>query len=273
MPRNPGRHELGMRATLLFPNRDIVERYYVPLIYTACRTCYSELAPDDIFERAVDGRIPIEKQRELIGRVIESGHGSTIEHVVFTFGITGVSRTLSHQLVRHRIGVSFDQQSQRYVAFKKGASTMLPATIAEAEPDLRQRYEEQVEGALELYDEMQQAGIPGEDARFVFPNATRTNLVMTANLRALIHMSGLRLCTMAQWEIRRLFQLIRHEVFSVSPFLGSFLAPKCVALGYCDEAGNRDEHCPIRPHKDTVLKAWADNARKARAEAPGPPRS
>ena len=58
---------------------------------------------------------------------------------------------------------------------------------------------------------------------------------MTTNLRALIHMSGLRLCTMAQWEIRRLFQLIRHEVFAVSPFLGSFLAPKCVPLGYCDE--------------------------------------
>ena len=45
IPRNPGRHELGMKATLLFPDRDIVERFYVPLIYTACRTCYSELAP------------------------------------------------------------------------------------------------------------------------------------------------------------------------------------------------------------------------------------
>ena len=105
------------------------------------------------------------------------------------------------------------------------------------------------------------AGVPGEDARFVFPNATRTNLVMTTNLRALIHMSGLRLCTMAQWEIRRLFQLIRHEIFSVSPFLGSFLAPKCVPLGYCDEFNNRDGHCPIRPHKDRVLEAWAEKAR------------
>jgi thymidylate synthase (FAD) len=264
IPRNPGRLDLGMRATLIFPSKEIVERYYVPLIYTACRTCYSELAPDDIFERAADGRIPLEKQRELIGRVIESGHGSTIEHVVFTFAITGVSRTLSHQLVRHRAGVSFDQQSQRYVSFKKGVTTMLPGTIAEADPELRTRYETQVEGALELYSEMIEAGIPGEDARFVFPNATRTNLVMTANLRALIHMAGLRLCTMAQWEIRRLFQLIRHEVFAVSPFLGSFLAPKCVALGYCDEAGNRDEHCPIRPHKDTVLRAWSERAARSR---------
>jgi thymidylate synthase (FAD) len=271
IPPNPGRLDLGMRARLVFPDRDIVERYYVPLIYTACRTCYSELAPDDIFDRAVDGRIPLDKQRELIGRVIESGHGSTIEHVVFTFAITGVTRTLSHQLVRHRAGVAFDQQSQRYVSYKKGASTMLPATIAEADPELRERYDEQVAGALELYSEMLEAGIPSEDARFVFPNATRTNLVMTTNLRALIHMSGLRLCTMAQWEIRRLFQLIRHEVFAVSPFLGSFLAPKCVALGYCDESGNRDEHCPIRPHKDNVLAAWAEKARAAKTTRDVPP--
>jgi thymidylate synthase (FAD) len=271
IPLNPGRRDLGMRATMIFPNREIVERYYVPLIYTACRTCYSELAPDDIFGRAVDGRIAPDKQRELIGRVIESGHGSTIEHVVFTFAITGVSRTLSHQLVRHRAGVAFDQQSQRYVSYKKGASTMLPGTIAEADPGLLERYEGQVEGALELYTELVDAGIPGEDARFVFPNATRTNLVMTANLRALIHMSGLRLCTMAQWEIRRLFQLIRHEVFAASPFLGSFLAPKCVPLGYCDEAGNRDGHCPIRPHKDKVLAAWAEKAHAGRPARPSTP--
>ena len=115
--------------------------------------------------------------------------------------------------------------------------------------------------------------MPGEDARFVFPNATRTNLVMTTNLRALIHMSGLRLCTMAQWEIRRLFQLIRHEIFGVSPFLGSFLAPKCVPLGYCDEFNNRDEHCPIRPHKDNVLAAWAQKRDEAKAKPAGSCRS
>jgi thymidylate synthase (FAD) len=263
IPRNPGRHELGMKATLLFPTREIVERYYVPLVYTACRTCYSELEPDEIFRRATEGEIDVARMQKLISGVIESGHGSTIEHIVFTFGISGVSRTLSHQLVRHRAGLAFDQQSQRYVTFK-GASTMLPASIAETDPELRARYEDAIEGSLSLYGDLVGAGIPGEDARFVFPNATRTNLVMTTNLRALIHMSGLRLCTMAQWEIRRLFQLIRHEIFSVSPFLGAFLAPKCVPLGYCDEMGNRDEHCPIRPHKDRVLAAWAEKAKAAR---------
>jgi len=219
IPKNPGRRDLGLKATLLFPDRDIVEKFYVPIIYTACRTCYSEQDPQTIFQRSVAGDFDAQKMQKLISSVIESGHGSTIEHVVFTFAISGVSRTLSHQLVRHRAGVAFDQQSQRYVTYK-GAATMLPHSIAEGDPDLRERYEEQVDGALGLYGDLLGAGVPGEDARFVFPNATRTNLVMTTNLRALIHMSGLRLCTMAQWEIRRLFQLIRHEIFTVSPFLG-----------------------------------------------------
>jgi thymidylate synthase (FAD) len=259
-----------MRATLLFPNREIVERYYVPLIYTACRTCYSELEPQDIFERATGGRVAAEKQQDLVRRVIDSGHGSTIEHIVFTFAISGVTRTLSHQLVRHRAGLAFDQQSQRYVKYKE-PSYMVPGSVSDAEDEVRQRFEEQLSESLEVYEDMLEAGIPGEDARFVMPNATRTNLVMTTNLRALIHMSGLRLCVMAQWEIRRLFQLIRHEIFSVSPFLGSFLAPKCVPMGYCDEDRNRDEHCPIRPHKDNVLGAWAEKraaARKSGRELP-----
>ncbi|MFO1538857.1 MAG: FAD-dependent thymidylate synthase [Chloroflexota bacterium] len=263
-PRSPATRDLGMRAKLLFPTREIAEQYYLPLIYTACRTCYSELEPDDIFARATDGRVAAGRQEELVRRVIESGHGSTIEHIVFTFAISGVTRTLSHQLVRHRAGLAFDQQSQRYLKYREPAY-MVPGTIADAEPALRDRFLDEMSGSLSFYEELLEAGIPGEDARFVMPNATRTNLVMTANLRALIHMSGLRLCTMAQWEIRRLFQLIRHEVFDVSPFLGSFLAPKCVPLGYCDEDRNRDEHCPIRPHKETVLGAWAEKRAAAKA--------
>ncbi len=265
-PRSPATRDLGMRAKLLFPTREIAQEFYLPLIYTACRTCYSELEPDDIFERATTGQVATDKQQDLIRRVIESGHGSTIEHIVFTFAVSGVTRTLSHQLVRHRAGVAFDQQSQRYLNYKR-PSYMVPGSLVDAPAEMRDRYTAEMDESLAFYGEMLEAGIPGEDARFVMPNATRTNLIMTANLRSLIHMSGLRLCTMAQWEIRRLFQLIRHEVFSVSPFLGSFLAPKCVPLGYCDEDRNRDEHCPIRPHKDNVLAAWAE--KKAAAKQAG----
>jgi thymidylate synthase (FAD) len=268
-PRSPATRDLGMKATLLFPTREIAEQYYLPLIYTACRTCYSELLPEDIFDRATSGQVATEKQQDLIRRVIESGHGSTIEHIVFTFAISGVTRTLSHQLVRHRAGVAFDQQSQRYLNYKR-PSYMVPGSLTDAPPEMRDRFVSEMDESLAFYGEMLEAGIPGEDARFVMPNATRTNLIMTANLRALIHMSGLRLCTMAQWEIRRLFQLIRHEVFGVSPFLGSFLAPKCVPLGYCDEDRNRDEHCPIRPHKDNVLAAWAEKKAGGQGRGQGP---
>ena len=73
IPKNPGRRDLGMKATLLFPNKEIVEQYYVPLIYTACRTCYSELTPEDIFDRATTGRIEQAKMQKLISGVIESG--------------------------------------------------------------------------------------------------------------------------------------------------------------------------------------------------------
>src|SRR3954462_8297849 len=96
IPKNPGRRDLGLRATLVFPNREIVEKYSVPIIYTACRTCYSEQDPDEIFRRAVDGDFDPAKMQKLISSVIESGHRSRIEHVIFTFAISGVSRTLSH---------------------------------------------------------------------------------------------------------------------------------------------------------------------------------
>ena len=97
-------------AKLIFPTKEIVEEYYLPIIYTACRTCYSEQLPDQIWDKAVSRTVADEKQQSLVRKVMESGHGSTIEHVNFTFAISGVTRTLSHQLVRHRAGTAFDQQ-------------------------------------------------------------------------------------------------------------------------------------------------------------------
>ena len=92
----------ALSAKLIFPTKEIVEEYYLPIIYTACRTCYSELVPERIWDKAVSREVADEKQQSLVRKVMESGHGSTIEHVNFTFAISGVTRTLSHQLVRHR---------------------------------------------------------------------------------------------------------------------------------------------------------------------------
>ena len=264
--------EPSLNARLIFPTKEIVEEYYLPIIYTACRTCYSELLPEKIWDKAVSRSVADEKQQALVHKVIESGHGSTIEHVNFTFAISGATRTLSHQLVRHRAGTAFDQQSQRYVAFKRRDNYTVPKSIGAGDlPDgLADRFQEAIDANLELYGELLQAEVPAEDARFIFPNAMQTNLIMTVNFRQLIHMSGLRLCTMAQWEIRQLFKQIRHEIFRVSPFFGSFLAPKCVPLGYCDEAGNRDEHCRIKPHRDSVMAVWEAYRRGALQELSEP---
>jgi thymidylate synthase (FAD) len=254
----------------LFPTPEIAERHYLPLAYTAARTCYSERFPHDIWEDSLGGAVDPEKMRRLVASIIESGHGTVIEHLGFTFAISGVSRSLTHQLVRHR-HATFDQQSQRYVKYKRPEYTV-PPSIA-GDPELSGRYGEEIEDGVRLYEELLGRGVPAEDARFLFANGMRTNLVMTVNLRELIHISGLRLCTMAQWEIRRLFALIKAEVRRVSPFLASFLVIKCVSLGYCDERGNRDEHCKVRPHKDTVFAVFEEHRRAQRAERPQGPTS
>ena len=88
-------HLAALSAKLIFPTKEIVEEYYLPIIYTACRTCYSELVPDQIWDKAVSREVADEKQQSLVRKVMESGHGSTIEHVNFTFAISGVTRTLS----------------------------------------------------------------------------------------------------------------------------------------------------------------------------------
>ena len=83
-----------LSAKLIFPTKEIVEEFYLPIIYTACRTCYSEQVPDQIWDKAVSRQIADEKQQGLVRKVMESGHGSTIEHVNFTFAISGVTRAL-----------------------------------------------------------------------------------------------------------------------------------------------------------------------------------
>src|ERR1044072_7963187 len=100
IPKKPGRRGPGMQVTLLFPDREIVERSYVPIVYTACRTCYSEEAPEEIYRRAVNGDFDPLKMQKLISSVIESGHGSPHGHAGFPLATPGARRTLRQQLVR-----------------------------------------------------------------------------------------------------------------------------------------------------------------------------
>ncbi len=195
-------------------------------IYIAARTCYSGNTPEEIAKGAISRKT----MESLVKKLVRAGHHSILEHVSFTFAISGISRACSHQLVRHRIA-SYSQQSQRYT---KPNEFVIPKTI-EAQPDLKSKFINLINKCFSFYDELQKNNIPLEDARFILPNAIKTNIVMTMNLRELIHAASLRLCNRAQWEIRELFGQIKAEIAKVDKFLAEMLVPKCEHLGCCPE--------------------------------------
>lgn len=213
-------------------------------IYTACRTCYSADTPINIYDTADDE----EKMLKLISRVISSGHYSTIEHIQISFAISNVSRACTHQLVRHR-HMSFSQKSQRYVKEKGQFDYIIPPTI-EKNPELKEKFERFMSDISNKYQEFVEAGIPAEDARFVLPNATASSMVASLNLREMIHLANLRLCSRAQYEIRTLVKMMCDELSKQEPWLKDYLVPKCVRLGFCDE----DKCCGRMPKREDLLK-------------------
>ncbi len=200
------------------------------VIYTACRTCYSPEGAVDIYENLTDDT---EKKLNLIRKVISSGHYSTIEHIQVTFAINNISRAATHQLVRHR-HMSFSQKSQRYVKEKGEFDFIVPSAI-EAKRDLYDKFLIHMRETANLYQEFIENGIKGEDARAILPNATASSMVVSLNLRELIHLANLRLCTRAQLEIRLAVKRMCALVEEREPWLKEHLVPKCERLGYCDE--------------------------------------
>ena len=178
---------------------------------------------------------------KLIERVIGSGHYSVIEHIQVTFAISNVSRACTHQLVRHR-HMSFSQKSQRYVKEKGQFDYLIPPTI-EKDEILKKKFTDFMAEISEKYQEFVDAGIPAEDARAVLPNACATSIVTSLNLRELIHIANLRLCTRAQYEIRTMVKAMCDELIKVEPWLSPYLVPKCERLGFCDE----DKSCGRKP--------------------------
>lgn len=206
-------------------------------VYTAARTCYSADMPINIYNSTDDK----EKMLKLIERVVGSGHYSVIEHVQVTFAISNVSRACTHQLVRHR-HMSFSQKSQRYVKEKGQFDYLIPPTI-EKNVELKKKFVDFMGEIAEKYTEFVDAGIPAEDARAVLPNAASTSIVASLNLRELIHIANLRLCSRAQTEIRTMVKSMCEELIKVEPWLKPYLVPKCERLGFCDE----DKSCGRKP--------------------------
>lgn len=230
-------------------------------LYAAYRTCYSSETPIEIWEKIRTGAIPKERIRTFIAERLKTGHSSPLEQVVLWFAIAGVSRSLSHQFVRHRIGISFEQQSQRYVRFKENRlEYVLPDSWKQK--GLDGEFHDLVGHITKLYTRALEAGIPAEDARFVLPNAAPTNFQVMVNFTEMLHIADLRLCVRAQWEIRRMVALMRASIKRVLPELADYLQPKCgeKRQGYCDESYEDWEKCPIgkvRPHKTKLLELYA----------------
>ena len=196
-------------------------------IATAARLCYAPVGASELMET-----MPPERVQSVLSTIMKSGHFSTLEHVSYTFAIDGVSRALTHQLVRHRIA-SFNQQSQRYVKFKGEIPMVKPATVA-ADPECDRLFDEAAAAVAEAYRALVEAGIPAEDARYLLPNACETKMVVTMNARSLQNFFHLRCCSRAQWEIRALAEEMYKQVYAVAPTLFGHCGPACVD-GVCTE--------------------------------------
>lgn len=196
------------------------------VIASAARLCYSS---SDI-ESLMNGLTP-EKVESFIKKLTDLGHQSPLEHCTFTFGIEGISRACSHQLVRHRIA-SYSQKSQRYV--KEGQfDYVVPPTIGKSD-FLKIRYNNLMKTIQEFYDFAIENGVPNEDARFALPNATETHLIMTMNIRSLLHFFEERCCSRAQWEIRQMANIMLNICKEVAPNIFAKAGASCVR-GKCKE--------------------------------------
>jgi len=212
------------------------------IIAAAAKLCYSSIGIDEIMEN-VDN----ESTEKFLNMLMSYGHESPIEHISFTFGVEGVSRSLTHQLVRHRIA-SYSQQSQRYVKLKQ-FEYIIPNEIEKDEKAKKifvlamEQCQEAYNGLADiLKNKYINEGLNAlnaekkaiEDARYVFPNACETKIILTMNARSLMNFFKHRCCNRAQWEIRGLADEMLRQVREVAPVLFKYAGPGCLK-GICPE--------------------------------------
>jgi thymidylate synthase (FAD) len=194
----------------------------------AARLCYSSASISELDEKLSQSDIA-----RFLEKIMSLGHQSVLEHISFTFGIDGISRACSHQLVRHRLA-SYSQQSQRYVTFKGDDFPMVVPESISSSAKRRQLFSKAVKAAAKAYRELVDDGVPAEDARFVLPNAAETKIIVTMNARELLHFFELRCCERAQWEIRAMAIEMLRLVKPMAPVVFSSAGPGCVGGG-CPE--------------------------------------
>ncbi len=195
-------------------------------VTVAAKLCYSNSTIAELEDKVRE--ISVEK---FLDKILSMGHNSILEHASFSFGIDGISRVTSHQLVRHRVA-SYSQQSQRYVNLASSDEYVVPDSIADSE--LSTEYNEFLDNIHAFYSKMVAAGIPKEDARYLLPNATCTKIIVTMNARELLHFFKLRCCQRAQWEIRDMAIRMLMLAKEAAPIIFKDGGPSCV-YGPCCE--------------------------------------
>jgi len=198
-------------------------------IAMAAKLCYS---PSNI--TSLKDKIETKDQKSFVGKLIQMGHMTPIEHPTFTFAIEGISRACSHQLVRHRLA-SYSQQSQRYVSEEAGFDYVIPPTIKKNK-ELKRAFITFMDEAQSTYNlmvrKLNEKGIKGEsanqDARFILPNAAETKIMLTMNARELLHFFRQRCCNRAQWEIRNMAEEMLMLVKKIAPIIFHKAGPGCL---------------------------------------------
>jgi len=201
----------------------------------SAKLTHSKIKPEDL------DKVSEKELASVLKHVMKLGHTSVIEHTSFTFAISDVSRSLTHQLVRHRIA-SYAQQSQRYVNLTE-PKYVTPPKIAK-DNKMKIAYKLTMEKIWMQYNKLLDLGIPAEDARYVLPNATCTNIIVTMNARSLLNFFELRCCLHAQWEIRALANKMLKEVKKVAPTIFKNAGLTCKSKGICPE---NTKDCPLYP--------------------------
>ncbi len=218
------------------------------VIYSAARQCYSKLSANQIFN--AKKKVSPKKLKDFLSHLVKRGHLSPFEHVSFTFAAEGISRVCTHQLVRHRLA-SYSQQSQRYVSMDNFEFIIPPAITKNKKA--KKKFLETVEYIRNSYKDLKQileenSNLDREkinqDLRFILPQASQTKIVITMNVRELLHFFSERLCLRAQWEIRALALRMLTLCKKVLPEMFSFAGPKCKLLRYCPEDA---KDCPFYP--------------------------
>lgn len=198
------------------------------IVAAAAKLCYSQKV--DI-QTLMDG-LDTEAMNKFIEKLMAMHHESPLEHVSFTFAIEGVSRALLAQITRHRIA-SFSVRSQRYCS-EEDFDSIMPDPVYQ-DPKKRAVFRSAMADVKIAYNELQDLGSKNEDARSVLPNACATRMIVTMNLRELLHFFNLRCCVRAQAEIRELANRMLILCEEVSPVLFTHAGAHCEALGYCPE--------------------------------------